>query len=141
LAALAAGALLWTASGCGGDSADKFVYVAGKVRLNGKALTVGVVSFRPDPSRGNMSRHVPTGTIDAEGNYELITVRKKGAPPGWYKVLVFADANTPPPGVPAHPQPPRWLTNGKYTDEQTTDLYLEVVENAAPGAYDLNVSK
>jgi hypothetical protein len=137
--ALGAWALLWVVSGCGGNPGERFVPVAGKVRLNGKPLGVGAVSFRPDASRGNKSMHIPTGTIDAQGNYELVTVGKKGAPPGWYKVLVFADANTPPPGVPAHPIPPRWMTAVKYTDEQTTDLFLEVVENPETGAYDLNV--
>src|SRR4051794_919497 len=88
LLALGGAALLWAAGGCG-PPGEKFYPVAGKVTLAGKPLKVGTVSFRPDASRGNTSKHIPTGAIDAAGNYELVTVGKKGAPPGWYKVLVF----------------------------------------------------
>ena len=140
-AALCAGACLWAGTGCGGHSGEKFVPVAGKVTLDGNTLSVGAVSFRPDASRGNASMHVPTGSIDSQGNYELITIGKKGAPPGWYRVLVFADANAVPTGSVPHPLPPRWMMNVKYTDEKTTDLFIEVVEDAQPGAYDLDLSK
>jgi hypothetical protein len=117
------------------------VPVAGKVKLDGKPLTVGTVSFRPDAERGNKSMHIPIGKIDPEGNYELETVGKKGAPPGWYKVLVMADADAQlAPGT-AHPLRPRWLMNPKYADLKTTDLAIEVVENPAAERYDLNVSK
>jgi hypothetical protein len=96
------------------------------------------VSFRPDPARGNTSQHHPTGEIDANGNYELYTVGKKGAPPGWYKVLVLADLNQK--SGPVHPEMPRWAVHLKYTRPESTDLFVEVVEKPAPGAYDLNLS-
>jgi hypothetical protein len=54
---LGATALLWAGYGCGKDEADKFVPVAGKVTLDGKPLSVGSVSFRPDASKGNKSCH------------------------------------------------------------------------------------
>ena len=132
--------LLWAAGGCG-DRGEKFFRVAGSVKLDGKPLTVGAVSLRPDSSRGNGSKHIPTGAIDRQGNYELVTIGKNGAPPGWYKVLVFADANTLPTGVAAHPLPPKWLMNVKYTDPATTDLAVEVSESPTAGAYDLNLTK
>ncbi|SRR6266404_423586 len=143
LPALAATVLLWAGYGCGKNEADSFVPVAGKVTLDGKPLSVGSVSFRPDASKGNKSMHVPNGDITAEGNYELMTLGKKGAPLGWYKVLVFADANTLATGgaPPVHPLPPKWMMNAKYTGEKTTNLSIEVVEKAATGAYDLNVTK
>jgi hypothetical protein len=137
---LAGSVLLGPLGGCGGQG-ERFLPVAGKVSLDGKPLTVGTVSFRPDGSRGNASKHVPTGAIDAQGNYELITVKEKGAPRGWYKVVVFADANSLNPKTAAQPLPPRWLMNIKYTDDKTTDLVVEVVENPATGAYDLKLSK
>jgi hypothetical protein len=140
-AAMCAGAFLWAGSGCGGAPPEKFVPVAGKVTLDGDTLTVGAVSFRPDASRGNASMHVPTGSIDTQGNYELTTIGRKGAPPGWYRVLVFADANAVPTGTVPHPLPPRWMMNVKYTDEKITDLFVEVVELAQPGAYDLNLTR
>src|SRR4051812_13406743 len=86
-------AVLLVLSGCKKDETESFLPVTGKVTLDGKPLTVGTVSFRPDVTRGNTSMHIPTGEIDAQGNYTLVTIRKNGAPPGWYKVLVFADAN------------------------------------------------
>ncbi|HYT90418.1 MAG TPA: hypothetical protein VEL76_17060 [Gemmataceae bacterium] len=134
-------ALPWGAFGCGGNEGEKFVPVIGKVTLDGQPLTVGAVSFRPDAARGNTSMHVPSGDIDRQGNYELVTVGKKGAPPGWYKVLVFADANTLPTGIAASPKPPQWMMNVKYTDPKTTDLSIEVVENPAAERYDLKLSK
>jgi hypothetical protein len=143
LPALAAAALPWAGPGCGKNETNGFVPVAGRVMLDSKPLPVGSVSFRPDASKGNTSMHIPNGDIDAEGNYELVTLGREGAPPGWYKVLVFADANTlaTAGAPPVHPLPPKWMMNVKYTSEKTTNLSIKVVDKAAPGAYDLNVSK
>jgi hypothetical protein len=141
LTVLGAAALLVAAAGCGNDQGDTFHPVSGKVMLGDNPLTVGVVSLRPDASRGNKSLHHPHGEIDAGGNFEIVTVGKKGAPPGWYRVLIFADGNARGKDPPVHPLPPRWLVNAKYTTENSTDLFIEVVEKPAPGAYDLNVSK
>src|SRR5262245_808535 len=87
-AALLAGAVVF-AAGCGGGQGEKLAPVSGKVTLDGQPLTTGSVSFRPDTSRGNASPQQPQGTIDADGNYELsVPPARKGAPPGWYKVVV-----------------------------------------------------
>jgi hypothetical protein len=130
--------LVASAVACAGPK-EHFVKVAGKVTVNGLPLTIGAVSFRPDAARGNRSLHHPTGEIDREGNFELYTVGRKGAPPGWYKVLVFADENQQ--KGQRHPALPRWATDGKYTREETTDLRVEVVEKPAPGAYDLPLTR
>lgn len=127
-------------AGCRSDSADKLVPVSGQVTVQGKKLHLGAVSFRPDPSRGNAGLHHPTGEIDASGKYELFTAGSKGAPLGWYKVLVFADENQPS-GQAAHPVMPCWLVNVKYTREESTDLFVEVVDAPSPGAYDLTLSR
>jgi hypothetical protein len=126
-------------SGCGGPAED-LVPVTGQVTLDGKPLKVGSVSFRPDAARGNTSLHHPTSEIDAEGSYTLVSAGKKGAPPSWYRVLVFADENVQP-GTPAHPVAPRWLVPAHYTDEKTTPLSVEVVAGPAEGAYDLKLKK
>jgi len=118
---------------------EKFLPVAGQVKVNGKVLQTGVVSYRPDASRGNKSLHHPTGLIDQNGHYELTTIQKKGAPPGWYKVLVFANQNQKQGTV--HPLLPMWATDVKYTQEATTDLVVEVVEQPMAGAYDLKLAK
>jgi hypothetical protein len=110
------------------------------VAVAGQPLTSGSVSFHPDASRGNTSQHHPTGTINADGTYQLYTTGKKGAPPGWYKVLVFATEKSGPNGG-AHPGMPSSLVHARYGSEKTTDLVIEVVPQPPPGAYDLTLNK
>jgi len=62
--------------------------VTGKVTADGQALTAGTVTFRPDETKGNKNKAIPTGMIDSSGNYKLFTDGKEGAPLGWYKVGV-----------------------------------------------------
>jgi hypothetical protein len=125
--------------GCGGDDeVGKLYPVSGRILVDGKPLTgvgQGSVSFHGDGAKGNQTMHIPTGAIDPEGKFELVTVGRKGAPPGWYKVLVSASANKPEEG----PVMPRRLLDDKYYDVQKTDLSIEVVAKPSPGAYDLNV--
>ena len=136
IAGLGACFSLWLASGCSGGT-ERMSPVSGKVLVEGEPLKLGSVTFRPDASKQNESLHHPTGDIDAEGNYELYSSGSKGAPLGWYKVLVFADGNpSPAPGSPS-----QWLHNEKYTAETTTDLSIEVVQQPAPGQYDLKLSR
>jgi hypothetical protein len=128
------------------------VPVTGKVLVAGQPLLLpdgaeGSVSFRPDEARGNTSKFEPVGILDREGNYQLKTAGKEGAPPGWYKVAVAA-------GMPLRlterptkeqkqqmRQPPKALLDKKYETVQTSGLAVEVVENADPGAYDLKLTK
>jgi hypothetical protein len=127
-------ALVSVVTGC--EKSEKFVPVVGRVTVNGRALTTGSVSFRPDPGRGNASMHQPTGSIDGEGNYQLfVTGGRAGAPPGWYKVVVTA-YDDPSPGKPL-----KSFTDMKYADEKTTPLRVEVIENAPAGQYDLALTR
>ena len=123
---------LMAVAGCGGL---KVVPVAGTATADGKPLTRGVVSFNPDPAKGNKARVACRGRVQGDGQYELFTDDgsrvMKGAPVGWYKVTV---ATTPGDDKPLP-------VNNKYTDFDTTDLAVEVVGNAAPGAYDLTFGK
>jgi hypothetical protein len=128
------------AAGCGSGPRG-LVPVAGKVTVAGRPLTKGTVTLRPDASRGNTSQFHPTGVVDAQGNYYLVTGKSKGAPPGWYKVLVFASAPGDASQTEGGPPPPRWLTDVKYTHEDTTDRTIEVRSGAPPGEYDLRLSK
>lgn len=125
-------------AGC--SDKETFYPVSGKILLEGKPLTgvgQGSVSFRGDTVKGNATMHQPTGAIGPSGEYELLTVGRKGAPPGWYKVVVSAYANKLEEG----PVPPRLLLEKKYYSEEMTDLSIEVVAQPAPGLYDLKVSK
>jgi len=122
------------------------VPVAGKVTIDNVPLTAKstVVLFKPDASKGNSSPFQPTGTVDADGTYTLKTKSKKGAPPGWYKVVVTAREDAPPlpPKTPQHRRPAAMsLVPAKYGQEKTSGLSIEVVENPAPGAYDLKLTK
>jgi hypothetical protein len=131
-------------AGCTGDSGPALYPVAGTVSLQGKTLRSGTVSFRPDAARGNQTRHLPHGTIGADGRYELQTGRRKGAPPGWYKILVFADnlsADFPPRKKGGTAEPVRSLVHARYLDAQRTDLAVKVVAEPEAGAYDLNLKK
>ena len=136
LAALLIGGALFAVVGCGAGSGEQLAPVAGKVTVDGKPVTTGSVSFRPDAGQGNKSQHQPNGAIDAEGNYELfVPPDRKGAPPGWYKVVVSAFDN-PMPGKPL-----KSFIDMKYSDETTTPLKLEVIVNPEPGRYDLKLRR
>jgi len=137
--------LLGTFSGCTSSKVVVPVPVAGVVKVDGKPLDIGWVTFHPDESRGNLSTHLSFGEIKKDGSYELTTNTKPGAPPGFYKVVVSA-TNDPIPLKPpitedGKPWQPRWLTHEKYTRPETTDLKIEVVESPAARAYDLELSK
>ena len=124
--------------GCGSRKDEKLTTVVGKVTVNGAPLTLGAVTFQPDTGKGNLTQHIPVGALNAEGRYELMSATKKGAPVGWYRVTVSAqesiDAKNP-------YAPPKHVVNPKYSDAGTSGLAVEVVANAAPGAYDFEVTK
>jgi len=124
--------------GCGASGGAKLAPVAGKVTVDGAPLTSGGVTFHPDSAKGNHTPHIPLGTLDAQGNYKLMSATSEGAPLGWYKVTVSAQA----PIDPQNPYaPPKHLINPKYGDASTSGLHIEVVERPAAGAYDFSLSK
>jgi hypothetical protein len=128
--------------GCGGTYIDgvRLYPVSGTILVDGKPLTdvpQGGVSFHPDAAKGNTSMHIPTGKIQADGRYELMTGGKRGAPAGWYKVRVSAFANR----IEEGPVTPRYILDPKYYSPEKTDLSIEVVADPSPGRYDLNVTK
>jgi hypothetical protein len=116
--------------GC--SKAVKRVPVTGTVTLDGKPLGVGVVSFAPDMEKGNTHRIACIGRANS-GKYDLTTAAMHnydngpGAPLGWYKVYL----DTTVPGaedLKIHP---------RFKDLNKTPISIEVVESAAPGAYDI----
>jgi hypothetical protein len=122
--------VVMTTVGCGGP---KHVPVVGKATVDGKPLAGLVISFNPDPEKGNDARVSCMGRIGADGQYSLISDDgfkvTKGARLGWYKVTLSSpdDAVMP--------------VNKKYTDFRKTNLTVEVIADAKPGAYDLEFSK
>jgi hypothetical protein len=130
-------AALIALAGCQGG--EKLIPVEGQVTVADEPLTSGTVVLRPDQARGNTSLHEPRGEIDSGGRYKVMTGSQTvGAPPGWYKVTVYAT-------VKINPQDPysaeRFLTNKKYADPATSGLEFEVKAGAPPGTYDLKLGK
>ena len=97
--------------------------VQGTVTVDGKALDSGDISFNPEDSKANPETPMATVT---DGKYST------EAPRGKYKVTVII--------TPAPEGAPRKF-HKKYEDIGSTTLSVEVVENAAPGAYDLKLTK
>lgn len=128
------------APGCG-PSADRLYPVAGEVTLDGRPLEAGSVTFTPDASKGNSGQEIAVGVID-NGKYELTTGRRRGAPPGAYKVSVvstnFSGKDPPPKGATA--AAPKSNIPLHYGDAGASPLRKEVVENPAEGAYNLELS-
>jgi hypothetical protein len=132
----AALAALITLAGCQGG--ERLIPVEGQVTVGDEPLTSGTVVLRPDQARGNTSLHEPRGEIEG-GRYKVVTGSQSvGAPPGWYKVTVYAT-------VKINPQDPysaeRFLTDKKYADPATSGLEFEVKQGAPPGSYDLKLRK
>jgi hypothetical protein len=120
------------AAGCNKEQSEKLLIVSGKIAtVDGRPVTTGNVTFYPDSSKANSTPHQPMGVLDAEGKYELVVPGgKKGAPAGWYKVVVYA-VDDPQPG-----KPNKYLVNKDYADVGTTTLKIEVIEKPEPGRYD-----
>jgi hypothetical protein len=131
------GILCLILAGCG-SGGEQLTPVAGKVTLDGQPLASGAVSFQPDASKGNTTKHIPLGNLDAQGNYRLMSADKTGAPLGWYKVAVTAQQ----PIDPQNPYaPPKHIINPKFSDANTSGFSVEVVAKPAAGAYDFQVVK
>jgi hypothetical protein len=133
------------ASGCGDSSGvGKTVAVTGKVTLDDVPVTVTntIVLFKADAGRGNTCPFEPAGTVDAQGNYRVVTNGKDGAPTGWYKVIVTATEprSADEKGPRNHRPGPRSLLPAKYGQAATTTVAIEVVDNPASSAYDVKLT-
>lgn len=122
------------AAGCGESESLEFVPVTGKVTVNGKPLTAGIVFFVPDSSKGNTVKVNPQGRLSPEGTYELSTDQGSGAPPGSYKVTITTQS----PGLDMKSSV---KLDQKYASATTTPLAVEVVESPSAGAYDFAIKQ
>lgn len=122
-------------------SMERTVPVSGKIALDGKPLKNATIMFWPLKEKGNESTSQPYAEADAQGNYQLILGvgddKRDGSPLGWYRVVVEA-FEAPKAGLDI---PPRLLSPEKYADPLSSPLVVEVVENPAPRAYELNLTK
>jgi hypothetical protein len=76
--------LFLASAGCT-ESGPSLGTVSGQVTMDGKPLPNVAVTFVPAAAEGGSSA---TGKTDANGNYELYTFDRKGAPIGKHKVSV-----------------------------------------------------
>lgn len=122
-------------AGCG-KSGPEFAKVSGSVKISGKPLTAGSVSFiSSDPKRNNAN-----GNIGPDGKYTLQTTNPgDGAEVGEYTVIVSGidpnGLNTAAPGEPvkkmANPVP------AKYDKPETSDLKFKV--QSGTNTYDIDL--
>jgi hypothetical protein len=120
-------------TGCFGPPLPTLTPVKGTVSVDSKPVTSGQVSFFATVVDEKTKFAPPSGQIDANGNYELFTEGKAGAPLGKYKVTV-TPSMVPVQGAKTAPNTPY---NDKYRDQKRSDLEVEVV--AEPKPYDLKL--
>ncbi len=126
--------LLLCCSAClGGNN----VPVKGKVMNGDDPLKTGTVTFYPDKDKGNTSAALPQAQISEDGTYTLYTDGNSGAPPGWYKVTVVAEA--PKAKGADEYAPPVYIVAEDYTNMEYTPLSVEVKSGAPEGHYDLKL--
>ena len=77
-------------SGCGGSGVDT-VAVHGKITLDGKPLSAGLITFQPVKIEASLPNRPAFGSIQSDGQYSLSTFRPDdGAVPGDYVVILHA---------------------------------------------------
>ena len=123
-------------AGCADPVGQPLTPVVGKVTLDGKALTTGNVSFRPDTISGNNNAAEPYGEIGPDGTYKMFTSNRPGAPVGKYVVLVTASEAIDPSNPSATPKS---LVNARYSDVGLRNILIEVTESPRDGQYDLKL--
>jgi hypothetical protein len=106
----------------------KLIPVRGRVTVAGKPVSLAQVMFMPTPE-GDGRKHSPSGQTDPDGFYELSVFGNAGAPPGRYVVVITGGAAGGPAIAAEHRSP------------KTSRLIREVAPDAAPGAYDLDLSR
>lgn len=95
----------------------KRVLVSGRVLIDGRPLTVGVVTFIPDTGRGS------TGTLDEEGCFTLTCLDGgDGAVPGMHRIEVSLDRS--PDDLKQKP----WPVPRRYASAETSGLTAEITE-------------
>lgn len=112
--------------------------VQGRISLDGKPISRGAVTLHP--AVPGTTWHQPTGMIEPAGQYVVYTNGRAGAPPGSYRVVVFATEATMTPEGTARPGLPKSLIPARYNQVDQTPLQLNVVAHPASKGYDLELS-
>ena len=124
-------------AGCG----VKRVPTSGKVTLDGRPLTEGVLQFIPDASKGNTLRVSCSGPI-SDGRWDLVTSGMEradtgtGAPVGWFKVIyTHPNEGSRAPGASAAPK-----VAARYYREDTTPLSIELTDPPPAEGYTIELT-
>ncbi len=127
---------VWTAvvviacAGCGGDARPTTVPVHGKVTYQGEPVTQGTVTFQPVKPAEGYPKRPATGTIGADGTYELSTFEAgDGAIPGEYQVAVVSKTGEATLEQPDAPE--TWLVPEKYASAEQSGLTATVPPDAS----------
>jgi hypothetical protein len=126
---------LLAVGGCG-TGLPPLLPVSGKATVDGQPLTGGNVALISQTAEKDSKVPPSVGQIDANGNYEIYTGGRVGAPAGKYKVVV-----TPPTMPTEKGGAPKLPFPKLYSDAKRTTLSIEVTPNAAAGAYELKLKK
>jgi hypothetical protein len=127
--------IVFVLAGCGGG--ETTVPVKGKVLVDDQPLTHGTVILTPYAAKGNASMHEPRGKLDKNGVFQVFQTKDgEGATPGWYKISISAQRMKDP----KDPYSYASVIPTKFANPETSGLTLEVVDNPAPGAYDIVLS-
>lgn len=125
-------------SGCGGQSGSKLkrIHVTGTVKLDGKPLPQGTISFI-----GNDANAVNAAAeIDASGRYSLSTQQKgDGIPAGSYKVRIESWA-TPPKMVATGVEPGKSAIPDRYAAIESSGLTATVEGKSKAQVIDFNLT-
>jgi hypothetical protein len=124
--------------GCQHEKLPEFGQVTGTVTAKGKPLKGIIVTFMPDPTKGNDNPFNATGKTDAQGKYQLRHAFKghegEGAPVGWNRVIVIDTRyGSIPQGAPLPPP----LFSSSYSAVTSTPLKFEV--KPGPQTIDLDL--
>ena len=122
--------LIASVAGCGDSrSAGPHLPVEGTVTLGTKPLSGGTVTYFPLGVEGTQPPP-SVGVVDTRGRYSLKTSGKDGTPAGKYVVIVTTSGED-------KGQDNQF--NSIYSNAQESPLKKDVIENAAPGHYDLQL--
>jgi len=100
--------------GCsGGPKLPPLARVTGRVTLDGKPVTTGIIVFVPDTDKGN-DGPMAVGAMDRDGRYTLFTLKAEGAKVGWHKVRV------------EEPLGQGWAVPARYANTASSGLTAEV---------------
>jgi hypothetical protein len=127
-------------TGCYGG--PRRVPASGTIEIDGQVVEGGIVYFNPNSAKGNTARVSCLSPIQ-NGKFKVSTTGMhdyesgSGVPLGWYKVSLRVNTAGE---KPRFPGPAAVEVNPIYLDPDKTPLEVEVVDNPAPGAYDLKIT-